>query len=301
MLEFIREHVLSLAAAVALHGLLVAVMFTGLSLSRPPAAPAYRPPVQATVVDASELRASAERKEQARLAEEQRRREAAEAQRRREAEIARQKAEAEQEARQEAQRQAELESERKAREARLAEERRKAEEIRRQEEARKAEERRQAEARRKAEEEARQKAEEEARRKAEEEARRKAEEEARRKAEAARQAELERQLRAEIEAEERLLSLQASAEGQAWIGAIQDRVERNWNRPASARPGLQCEVRVSQIPGGQVVGAEILRCNGDETVQRSIVAAVMKASPLPTPSDPALFERTIIFIFEPED
>ncbi|MEJ2515178.1 MAG: cell envelope integrity protein TolA [Gammaproteobacteria bacterium] len=300
MLEFIREHALSLAAAVAIHGLLVAVMVAGLSLGRPPAEPAYRPPVQATVVDASELKAAAERKEQERRAEE-RRQEAAAAEKERQEELARQRAEAEREARQEAERQASLEAEEKAREARLAEERRKAEEIRKAEEARKAEERRQEEARRKAEEEARRKAEEEARRKAEEEARRRAEEEARRKAEAARQADLERQLRAEIEAEERLMSLQSSAEGQAWIGAIQDRVERNWIRPASATPGLQCEVRVSQIPGGQVVGAEILRCNGDETVQRSIVAAVMKASPLPTPSDPALFERTIIFIFEPED
>jgi colicin import membrane protein len=289
VLEFAREHALSLTAAIALHGLIVVAMFAGLSFTRPAPAPAHRPPVQATVVDAAQLRAAAERKEAERRAEERRKRDAAQAERRR------------QEAEQEAQRQAKLEAERQVRETRLAEERRQAEEIRKQEEARKAEERRQAEAKRKAEAEAKRKAEEEARRKAEAETKRRAEEEARRQAAAARQAELERQMRAEIEAEERLLRLQSSAAGQAWIGAIQDRVERNWIRPGSARPGLKCDVRVSQIPGGEVVGAEILDCNGDETVQRSIVAAVMKASPLPTPSDPALFERTIIFSFEPED
>ena len=293
MQEFAREHALPLAAALALHGAIVAVMFVGFSFSRPAPAPVYRPPVQATVVDASELRAAAERKEQARRAEERKKREAAEAEKRRKAEAERK--------RQETERAARVQAEQEAREKKLAEERRRAEEIRKKEEARKAEERREAEAKRKAEEEAKRKAEAEAKRKAEAEAKRKAQEEARRKAEAARQAELERQMRAEIEAEERLLSLQTSAAGQAWIGAIQDRVERNWIRPASAGAGLKCDVRVSQIPGGEVVRAEIVKCNGDETVQRSIIAAVMKASPLPTPSDPALFERTIIFSFEPED
>lgn len=294
MLEFAREHALPLAAALALHAAVVLAMLAGLSLNRPAPAPAYRPPVQATVVDAAELRAAAQRKEAERRAEERRQREAREAELRRQQEQARRQ-------REEAEKQARVEAERQAREERLAEERRRAEEIRKQEEARKAEERRQAEAKRKAEEDARRKAEAEARKKAEAEAKRRAEEEARRQAEAARQAEMERQLQAQIEAEERLLSLQSSAAGQAWIGAIQERVERNWIRPASATPGLKCDVRVSQIPGGEVVGAEIMRCNGDETVQRSIVAAVMKASPLPTPSDPALFERTIIFSFEPED
>lgn len=87
----------------------------------------------------------------------------------------------------------------------------------------------------------------------------------------------------------------------AWFGSIQDQVARNWNRPPSARPGLECEVRVVLIPGMQVVSAEILDCNGDDAVRRSIVAAVERASPLPPPSDPELFERTISFVFKPQD
>ena len=86
----------------------------------------------------------------------------------------------------------------------------------------------------------------------------------------------------------------------AWIGSIQSQVARNWNRPPSARPGLECEVRVELFPGMQVVSAEILRCNGDDAVRRSIVAAIERASPLPRPSDPAIFERHVIFIFKPE-
>jgi colicin import membrane protein len=51
----------------------------------------------------------------------------------------------------------------------------------------------------------------------------------------------------------------------------------------------------------EVVSAEIVSCNGDDAVRRSILAAVERASPLPRPSDPALFERSIVFIFKPED
>jgi colicin import membrane protein len=43
----------------------------------------------------------------------------------------------------------------------------------------------------------------------------------------------------------------------------------------------------------------IEKCNGDEAVRRSILAAVKKASPLPEPVDPKLFDRTLRILFEP--
>ena len=58
-----------------------------------------------------------------------------------------------------------------------------------------------------------------------------------------------------------------------------------WVRPASAVPGIECVVHVTQIPGGDVVNARVGRCNGDASVVRSIVAAVEKSSPLPPPTD----------------
>jgi len=42
------------------------------------------------------------------------------------------------------------------------------------------------------------------------------------------------------------------------------------------------------------------QCNGDEAVVRSIEAAVLRASPLPKPPTPALFERNLIVTFRPE-
>jgi hypothetical protein len=36
-------------------------------------------------------------------------------------------------------------------------------------------------------------------------------------------------------------------------------------------------------------------------VRQSIVSAVLRSSPLPAPPDPALFERNLAIVFEPEE
>jgi colicin import membrane protein len=301
MFEFAREHIRGLLVAGALHAVLLTVLVAG--MERRPALPetTARAPVQAVAVSESALRAAEQQQVAMREAELRRQREEearrlAEAERQRQAEIQRQREreEAERRARVEAEQRAQ--AERQAREQRAAEERRRAEEAARAEEARRAEAARQAEEARRAEQARR---EEEARQRAEAEARRRAEEAARAEARAA--AERQAQLAAQIESEQRRLRLQDTAEYRAWLGAITDQVTRQWNRPPSARPGLECEVRVGLIPGMQVVNAEILRCNGDDAVRRSIIAAVERASPLPRPSDPALFERSIVFVFKPQD
>ena len=85
-----------------------------------------------------------------------------------------------------------------------------------------------------------------------------------------------------------------------YLYAIQQGIQRNWVRPQSARAGLECVVTVRQLPGGEVVGVTIGQCNGDAAVQRSIEAAVFKASPLPEPENPALFDRNLRITFKPE-
>lgn len=116
------------------------------------------------------------------------------------------------------------------------------------------------------------------------------------KARAAREAELN----AQLAAEERLAAARASGQMAQYISQITARIERAWIRPPGATSGLQCEVRVTQVPGGQVTNVQVGRCNGDETVRQSIEAAVYRASPLPQPSDPALFERNLVVTFRPE-
>ena len=85
-----------------------------------------------------------------------------------------------------------------------------------------------------------------------------------------------------------------------YIRLIEDKIERNWNRPLSAKPGLECIVNVVQIPSGDVVDVRVGRCNGDDAVVRSIEAAVRNASPLPKPPSQAVFERNLIVTFRPD-
>lgn len=111
----------------------------------------------------------------------------------------------------------------------------------------------------------------------------------------------ESELRAQLAQEERVNAARSSAAATEWLSQIRDQVTRHWNRPASARPGLNCEVHVTQVPGGEVTHVEIGSCNGDAAVRESIQTAVMRASPLPSPSNPDLFDRSITFNFRPEE
>ncbi len=106
--------------------------------------------------------------------------------------------------------------------------------------------------------------------------------------------------RAEIGAEDARLAAVNAGALERYMFALQQKVQRNWVKPASAGPGLECVVSVRQLPGGEVVDVTIGTCNGDAAVQRSIEAAIYKASPLPLPDDPSLFERNLRFTFKPE-
>lgn len=189
---------------------------------------------------------------------------------------------------------AEAEAARVAEERRVAQEREAAELQARQEADRKAREQAERAAREKAEKE---KAERE--RLAKEKAAREKAEQEKLQAERARAAR-EAELNALLAADQRQATARDSSAMRQYIAQIANRIERNWIRPATARAGLECEVQVTQVPGGAVTDVKIGRCNGDESVRQSLEAAVYRASPLPQPSDPALFERSLVVTFRPE-
>src|SRR5262249_45888910 len=131
-------------------------------------------------------------------------------------------------------------------------------------------------------------------------AKRKAEEQ--RKAEMAReQAERDAELRKTLEAEERADKVRSSGVRNSWIAQMANKVQRSWNRPQSARAGLECVVAVTQTPGGEVTGVSVRDCNGDAAVRASIESAVYRASPLPPAPDPAVFDRNLVFTFRPSE
>ncbi len=134
-------------------------------------------------------------------------------------------------------------------------------------------------------------------------------------AERAREAEVERQRRennrlraeaqaarqAELDAESNRLDAMTANAKVAYMFAIRQRVMSRWVMPASATVGIECIAHIKQIPGGEVISVRIGRCNGDEAVRRSIMAAIQRASPLPTPHDPSVFDREIQLEFRPKD
>jgi colicin import membrane protein len=158
---------------------------------------------------------------------------------------------------------------------------------------------------RKEEEERKRKQQEEAERKKreeEEKERRRIEAERQRQEDIRRQREENERLRRELEAEQRQAELEAeerrftarnSAEMAAYQFAIAQKIRRNWAVPASAGPETRGRVRVTQLPGGDVVGVNIISCNGDDAVRRSVEAAIRRSSPLPEPANPDLFDRNL--------
>jgi colicin import membrane protein len=187
--------------------------------------------------------------------------------------------------------------EEKRRQDALLEQKRLEELKRKEEEERKRKEREEAE-RKKKEEEEKERQRQEAERKRQEDIKRQREENERLR----RELEAE-QRQAEVEAEERRFAARNSAEMAAYQFAIAQKVRRSWAVPASAGPETRCTVRVTQLPGGEVVSVNIISCNGDAAVQRSVEAAIRRASPLPEPSNPDLFDRnlTLNLTLERED
>jgi len=232
----------------------------------------------------SELQRKAEQARREREKEQQRiaalKRERAEEKKRREAEQQRlEKLKTEQAAL--ARKKAELEKQRKTEQQRLAE----------------------LEAKAKAEAEKRRR-EEEARRKAEAERKRLEAEKRRREEELKRlEAERERQraeqaLKEKLEAERQRLQSEHLKDLLARYKAdIQNKVERNWLRPPGTAGTFSCKVLVSQLPGGDVAGVRLLESCGSPALDHSVENAVRKASPMPKPPDPALFDREIEFTF----
>src|SRR6185503_14978208 len=254
MPEFIRNHWAYLIGAVLLHLVFAAVFgLTLVNIWSKPLQPTLA--IQAVVVDRSVLEGAARKQQRERQQQEQRKQQ--------------EKREAEQRAEQE--RQQELKQREQEQERRQAEEQQVRE---RQETERKAQ----------ADAERQRKAEAERKRVADIERKKKEEAERRKAAEDAKvQQQREADLKSQIEEEEGRAQAANAGLLNQYIAMIQQAIVRNWNRPPSARAGLECTVKVAQTPTGTVLSVQVDRCNGDAAVKQSIEAAVLKASPLPPP------------------
>ena len=83
-----------------------------------------------------------------------------------------------------------------------------------------------------------------------------------------------------------------------YFAAIQNAVTNNWLRPDNTQSGLRCMLRIVQIPGGDVIGVQMLSpCNADPATRASIEQAVKRAAPLPYKGYENVFQRQIDFNF----
>jgi len=114
-------------------------------------------------------------------------------------------------------------------------------------------------------------------------------------------AQREADLRAQLASEEHLNAVQSSPAKAEYLSLITARINRAWIRPSSARPGVKCSLHITQIPGGEITHVVVAGCNGDEAVRQSVETAAYRASPLPAPSDPALFDPNIDVTFAPDE
>ncbi|HWS69881.1 MAG TPA: cell envelope integrity protein TolA [Steroidobacteraceae bacterium] len=313
MRDFLREHAGAVVVSVLLHGLLVGGMLLATYISSQTHLPAVQPiPIDAVVVDSQVLhaaqRAQVERAEQ----------EAARARAAAEAKAAQEQAEADaraaaeaeaiaatQEAKQAAKRaEEEADSAARADAAKAAAaEQAKAAQAQRRVDADKAsaaaaaqaalDARRAAEAQKSAE--ARQAADARQATDAKQAA------DAKRAAEERAKQDREAELRKQLADEERVSAVQSGPLRDRYIALLRNKIQNAWIKPPSATPGVDCLVQVTQVPGGEVTGARVTQCNGDAAVRQSIENAVYRASPLPDPPDPALFERNLSLRFRPNE
>jgi colicin import membrane protein len=114
-------------------------------------------------------------------------------------------------------------------------------------------------------------------------------------------AQREADLRSQLASEEHVNAVQSSPAKAEYLSLITARINRAWIRPASARPGVRCSLHITQIPGGEITHVVVAGCNGDEAVRQSVETAAYRASPLPAPSDPALFDPNIDVTFAPDE
>jgi len=142
---------------------------------------------------------------------------------------------------------------------------------------------------------------EQQRQKKEEQERKAKEEQERKEAEKKKkEAELREQLQRELSSEETARKSAATSAAQnQWVEAIRAKVIPNFNPPPGTPDTFQCRVSVNLLPGGQVVGVKLLDSCGNPILDSAVERAIRKSDPLPTPDNPAAFERELEFTFVP--
>lgn len=94
--------------------------------------------------------------------------------------------------------------------------------------------------------------------------------------------------------------IQAQKQSQAQSQAVQGQVDKykalvieaisqKWLVPQGTSKDISCELYIHLAAGGAVLSVTVTKSSGNSLLDRSAIAAVYKASPLPVPKDPTAF------------
>jgi len=92
----------------------------------------------------------------------------------------------------------------------------------------------------------------------------------------------------------------------SYIALITDAIQNNWNRPPSARNGMEAELALRLMPTGEVLNVTVIKSSGNGAFDRSAENAVRRAGQFPELQNlpTAIFEqyfRKLRLKFRPED
>ena len=102
---------------------------------------------------------------------------------------------------------------------------------------------------------------------------------------------LQQQMKREQSQIEKARALQMQGVLDQYKGQIIQAIQSQWIVPEGASKALSCVLLINLAPGGVVLSVKTLASSGDAVLDRSARVAVFKASPLPVPKDPAVFEK----------
>ncbi|OGT37425.1 MAG: protein TolA [Gammaproteobacteria bacterium RIFCSPHIGHO2_12_FULL_38_14] len=98
-------------------------------------------------------------------------------------------------------------------------------------------------------------------------------------------------------------SREAQGEVNKYKALMLQAISEQWIIPLQANKKLYCELIIRLAPSGMVLDVQVKKSSGDPSLDASARAAVLKASPLPVPSNPQAFEtfRQFVLKVKPEN
>ena len=115
----------------------------------------------------------------------------------------------------------------------------------------------------------------------------------------------ERQLRELLAAQKADAARKASAARASaqdeYANRIKAKVRGNWILPQDLQGNPEAIFLVTQLPTGDVLLIKLLKSSGNPAYDTAVERAILKSSPLPLPSDKALFDRELKLTFRPRD